>query len=367
MKIKASAFTSKRLAIALIAVPMALGVLYYSFVAANRYTSESIVAVKSAVVTAGPGGAISLGSGVGLLSWEDTLYLLNYVHSGALARELDSELKLRDHFSQPSADLFYRLWPGSSVEWWVKYYRSRVELEFSDVNGLLTIRTQGFDPQTAQKLNRAILDHAEGFVNAFSQRVAAEQMKFSQGELDAASKRLHEAKARLVAFQTANKILDPIAQSNAASALTAELQATVARQEAELKGLLAFLQPNAPQVVTLRDQIAANRAQLDAEKARTTNAQGGDRLGTLNTEYQGLLLASAIAEDGYKSASAALEAARIEAARKIKSLVIVEPPTTAETAEYPRRLYNLLTLFALCVISYAVIRLIAATIQEHQD
>lgn len=367
MKLKASALTAGRLAIALIAIPMLLGAIYYTAIAADRYTSESIVAVKSAVVTAGPGGSISLGSGTGLLSWEDTLYLLNYVHSGTLARQLDDELKLREHFEQSKADVFYRLWPGSSVERWVKFYRSRVELEFSDVNGLLTIRTQGFDADTAQKLNRAILDHAERFVNAFSHRVAAEQMKFSQGELDAASKRLHEAKAKVVAFQTANRILDPVAQSAAATALTAELQASIARQEAELKSLLAFMQPSAPQVVTLRDQIAANRAQLEAEKARTTNSQGGDRLGTLNTEYQSLLLASAIAEDGYKSASAALEAARIEAARKIKSLVIVEPPTHAETAEYPRRIYNLLTLFALCLITYAVVRLVAATIQEHQD
>ncbi|HJV70923.1 capsular biosynthesis protein [Ideonella sp.] len=364
---KAKAFTPRRLKIALIAVPMLLGIVYYTLIASDRYTSESIVAVKSAVVSASPGGAISLGTGTGLLSWEDTLYLLDYVHSGTLARELNDRLKLRDHYEQPRADIFYRLWPGTSIEWFVKYYRSRVELEFSDINGLLTIRTQGFDPEMAEKLNRAILDSSERFVNDFSHRVAAEQMKFSQGEFEAASVKLQAAKAKLVAFQTANKILDPIAQTSAASALTAELQATVARLEADLKNKLAFMQPDAPQVVTLRDQIAANRAQLEAEKARTTNGQGGDRLGTLNVEYQNLQLASVIAEDAYKSSNAALEAARIEAARKLKSLVIVEAPTRAETAEYPRRIYNLLTLLALCAIVYSVVRLIVATIQEHQD
>jgi len=364
---KAKSFTPRRLKVALIALPMLLGIIYYTLIASDRFTSESIVAVKSAVVTPGVGGAISLGSGTGLLSWEDTLYLLDYVHSGSLARQLNERLKLREHFEQPRADLFYRLWPGSSVEWFVHYYRSRVELEFSDVNGLLTIRTQGFDAETAEKLNRAILDSSERFVNDFSHRVAAEQMKFSQGEVESASIRMQAARAKLVAFQTANKILDPVAQSAAASALTAELQATIARLEADLKNKLAFMQPDAPQVVTLRDQITANKAQLEAEKARTTNAVGGDRLGTLNTEYQNLLLNAAFAEDAYKSANAALEAARIEAARKLKSLVIVEPPTRAETAEYPRRIYNLLTLLVLCAILYSVVRLIVATIQEHQD
>lgn len=364
---KASAFTPRRLKLALIAAPMLLGTIYYTLIAADRYTSESMIAVQSALVSSASGGPISLGAGTGLMGWQDTLYVMDYVHSTTLALELDKRLKLREHYEEFRPDLFYRLWPGTSPEWFVKYFRSRVEVEFSDINGLLTIRSQGFTPDKAMELNRAILDSAERFVNEFSHRIASEQMQFSKGEFDAASIRWQAAKAKLVEFQTANKILDPIAQSTAASALTAELQATVARMEAELKSKLSFMQADAPQIVTLREAINANRAQLEAEKARTTNGQAGDRLGTLNTEYQALLLNAAIAEDQYKAASAAMETARIEAARKLKSLVIVEAPVKAETAEYPRRIYNLLTLLALCAIVYSVVRLIVATIQEHQD
>ena len=51
--------------------------------------------------------------------------------------------------------------PDSSNEWVVKYFRSRVEGEFSDVNGLLTIRTQGFTPAKALEINRSILNSSE--------------------------------------------------------------------------------------------------------------------------------------------------------------------------------------------------------------
>jgi capsular polysaccharide transport system permease protein len=364
---KAKAFTPRRLKIALIGVPMLLGALYYGFIAADRYTSESMIAVQSALVSAGAGGPVSLGTGTGLMGWQDTLYVMDYVHSTTLALELDKRLKLREHYEESRPDLFFRLWPGTSPEWFVKYFRSRVEVEFSDVNGLLTIRTQGFSPEKALELNRAILDSAERFVNEFSHRIAAEQMQFSKGEFDAAAAKWQAAKAKLVEFQTVNKILDPIAQSSAASALTAELQATIARLEADLKSKLSFMQSDAPQIITLRDQIVANRAQLEAEKARTTSGLTGDRLGTLNTQYQSLLLDATIAEDQYKTANAALEAARLEAARKLKSLVLVESPVKAVSAEYPRRIYDLLTLLALCAIAYSVVRLIVATIQEHQD
>jgi capsular polysaccharide transport system permease protein len=364
---KAKAFTPRRLKIALIAVPMLLGAIYYTVIAADRYTSESMIAVQSALVNPSLGGPVSVGAGTGLLGWQDTLYVMDYVHSTPLALDLDQKLGLRKHYQESGPDLFYRLWPGISNEWFVKYFRSRVEVEFSDVNGLLTIRTQGFTPEKALEINRAILYSAERFVNEFSHRIAAEQMLFSQGEFDAAAVKWQGAKAKLNEFQSANRILDPVAQTTAASALTAELQATVARLEAELKSKLSFMQPDAPQIVTLRDQVNANRAQLEAEKARTTSSQSGDRLGTLNTKYQELLLNAAIAEDQYKQANGALEAARIEAARKLKSLVIVQAPVKAETAEYPRRIYNLLTLLALCAIVYSVVRLIVATIQEHQD
>ena len=365
---KAKHFTPLRLKLALIALPLLLAALYYAFIASDRYVSESIVAVRSASVSGNPyGGSVGVSSGIGMLAWEDTLYLLDYVHSDGLLKELEGRLKLREHYEAPRADLLFRLWPGSSHEWFKRYFESRVELKFNDLNGLLTIRTQGFDAAMAEKINRAILESSERFVNDFSHRVAREQMRFSQTETEAAATRLQAAKAKLIEFQTKHKILDPVAQQSAANALTAELQATVSRLEADLKNKLSFMQPDAPAVVTLRDQLTAYRSQLETEKARTTSAQSADRLGPLSAEYYNLQLETTFAEDAYKSANAALESARIEAARKLKSLVIVEPPSTPETAEYPARLYNLLTLLVLCTIIYLVVRLSVAAIQEHQD
>ena len=53
---KASKFTPRLLKLALIAVPMLVGAIYYTLIASDRYTSESIVAVKSAVVTSSRSG-----------------------------------------------------------------------------------------------------------------------------------------------------------------------------------------------------------------------------------------------------------------------------------------------------------------------
>ena len=64
---------------------------------------------------------------------------------------------------------------------------------------------------------------------------------------------------------------------------------------------------------------------------------------------------------------AAVENARIEASRKLKSLVVIEPPSLPETAQYPRRLYNVVTLAVISLLLYGIARLVIATIREHQD
>jgi capsular polysaccharide transport system permease protein len=286
----------------------------------------------------------------------------------ALVLELDKQLKLREHFGKIRADLPLRLPGDASVEDFVAYFRARVELGFDDRSALLTIRAQGLDPEYAQRLNVAILDASERFVNETSHRIARERLRFAEGELQTASKRVESTSGTLLEFQGRTRLLDPAMQAQAAGVLTVELEAQRARAEAELNGLRGFLNDEAFQVQALKSRIAAINSQIDAEKRRATvdNAKGM-RLNKLALEFEALKLQAEFARDGYKLALGAVENARIEASQKIKSLVIVEPPSLPETAEYPLVTYNMSTLLAVCVLLYAIVRLVLATIREHQD
>jgi len=46
---------------------------------------------------------------------------------------------------------------------------------------------------------------------------------------------------------------------------------------------------------------------------------------------------------------------------------VVDPPVKAESAVYPARLYDFLTVLALCGMLFSIVRLVIATIREHQD
>jgi capsular polysaccharide transport system permease protein len=230
------------------------------------------------------------------------------------------------------------------------------------------VRVQGFDPEFAQRLNQRILEESERFVNEYSQRMAREKLTFVQDELRTAALRVQEAKNQVLAFQTRNKLLDPIFQAQVSGALSAQLQGSKARLEAELNALLAYMNEDAPQVRAVRERIAAASKQADAERERGTKpSQQGERLNSLAIEFQGLQTQAEFAVDAYKIALAAAENTRIEATRKLKSLVVIEPPSKPETPEYPRRLYILSTVLAASLLIYAIVRLVLATIREHQD
>lgn len=362
------ALTPPRLKLLLIALPLLLTAIYYLAFAADRYVSESVLTVRQANQDQSqiPGSALLL-AGVTPPSREETLYLQQYIHSLDLLKRLDTQFDLRTHYESESLDPFYRLWHGTSQEHFLDYYRSRVEVHFNDLASLLTVRVQGFEPTFAQKLNTAILEDSERFVNAFSQRMAREQMSFAETEMKGASDRLQQAKAEVLAFQTKHKLLDPLAQAQASGTLTAELQATLARQEAELRAARTYLNDDSYQIRALRSQAEATRAQLDVERLRATSGRNGERLNALAAQFQDLVLQAGFAEDTYKLALASVENARIDASRKLRSLVVIEPPSLPETAIYPRRIYNLVTLLVVSLLLYGIARLVIATIREHLD
>ena len=364
-----SALSPRTLKLVFIGLPLLLVALYLGLFSADRYVSESTLAVRQAGSegVSLPGAAMLL-AGLTPPSREDTLYVQHYIHSLALLRKLDSELKIREHFASPHMDLLDRISLGSSQEDFLRHFRNRVQVTYDDVASLLTVRVQGFDPVFAQRLNQRILEESERFVNEYSQRMAREKLTFVEGELKTAAQRVQNAKNQVLDFQTRNRLLDPIFQAQASGALSAELLASKARLESELNALLAYMNEDSPQVRALRTRIAAAGKQADAERERGTKPSlQGERLNSLAIEFQGLQMQAEFAIDAYKIGLAAVENTRIDATRKLKSLVVIEPPSKPETPEYPRRLYTLATVLAASLLIYAIVRLILATIREHQD
>src|SRR5690554_2975676 len=103
-----------------------LSAFYWWVMASDRYVSEANIIVQRTDLPGGTsmdlGGVLA--SMVGVSSHQDQLILMEYLNSVDMLIKLDSELALREHYSQSSWDVISRLW-RSEMEWFRRYYQNR--------------------------------------------------------------------------------------------------------------------------------------------------------------------------------------------------------------------------------------------------
>lgn len=345
-----------------------LATLYWQLIASDRYVASSRVVVQRTDLPGGSGGLdISnfLGGLIGGVNGQDALLLMDYLQSGDVLRRLDEKLHLKAHYSDTSRDLFSRLW-RSEFEWFHRHYLKRVGFSFDERSGALTLAAQAYDPKTAQAIMQTLVAEGERFMNGLGHAIANEQVRFLEGEVAAIQARALAARQRLLAYQSKHRIVSPQADVQSATAVLAQIDAKRVELEAQRTAMQAYLVADHPNVVQLKQQIAAIERQIADEKARLT-APTGQPLTHQVEAFQRLEFEAAFTQEVYKSALAALERGRVEATRTLKKVAVVQSPGLPEYAEEPRRWYNT-AVFALAAFLLAgILQLIAAIVREHKD
>jgi capsular polysaccharide transport system permease protein len=242
-----------------------------------------------------------------------------------------------------------------------------VSAHYDETTGLLRVEVQAFTPELSEQMLRTILEASEHFVNEVSHSIAREQMTFAKGELETARINYAERKTELLDFQNVNKVLDGANTAQSRATIIADLESQYTKEQAILTEMQFKLRPDSPQVKQQKQKVNAITQQLAKEKRLLVSSPGGSQLNVVASRFQQLTLDAGIAEESYKTAVAALDNARIEASKKIRTLVTVVSPNTPQLALYPERLYNLATILLGLLMLYGITRFILASIEDHRD
>ncbi|WP_368641518.1 Wzz/FepE/Etk N-terminal domain-containing protein [Castellaniella ginsengisoli] len=359
----------RRLFWGIVIIPMILALVYYTLLADSRYVSQAQVAVRQTngeSSQALPGLAMML-TGTNPTSREETLYLREYIRSQDMLDALNAQLHWADHFAGRWRDPLYWLSADATTEDQLSFYRRLVNAQFDEETGLLSVTVEALDPGFAQESLDFILKTSEGFVNELSHRMAREQVRFAEDELANAHRDYESQRDRILDFQRRNQFLDAGESARNRATIIAELESRLVTAHAELKALKARLTGDAPAVRTTQTEIRALEQQLAVENKRLLSDQGQNNLNVVAAQFRKLEVDGKIAEETYKLAVVALQNARIEASKKIRSLVTVVSPNLPDEALYPRRLYNLFTLMVVLLLVYGITRFIIASIEDHRD
>ena len=333
----------------------AIAVLYFGVIVSDRYVSRAELVVKQADQIKMLPDALSM-LGIGGSNHEDVLIIQDYLKSPDLLDKLDKQLGLKAHYQNYKVDYFSRLPDDVSREDFIKYYREHLSIHLDELSGVLTVELQAFDPAYGQHVVRLMLQESDKFINKLGHQVALEQLAFVEKEVNRAYQRVQDEKTKVLDFQTSTARLGVVSQ----------LEGELASQQAQLKQLQSYMKATAPAVVSVQARVDAITQQLEQEKARLTGTDK-DAMNEITARYMDVQTQATLAVDLYKSGLISLEQARVEAYRKLKHLLVVSQPTLAEDAEYPRRIYNLLTTGVLLCLLYGLIVMGLATLREHQD
>lgn len=339
---------------------------YWCLWASDRYVSESNVVLESPQIAPPTLNFSSLLSGTGAASG-DMLLLRDYLLSVDMLRKVDAELGFRKHYASTDVDTFSRLLDEEvPIEELHQYYLKLVSVELDDYAQVLRVKVEAFSPGMAHGIASLLLSEGETHMNQMGQRLAEEQVRFLEKQVSQLSENFNQARQAVLEYQNQNGLVSPTGTVESINAVVANLEAQLANLKAKRTALLSYQSVRSPELLRVSSEIQAVNQQIAQERARMAQ-QSGNALNSVSSEYQTLELKAQFAQESYSGALAALENTRIEAARKLKQVSILQSPTYPEYPIEPRRLYNS-TVFAIIALFVGLIlQMLVLIIKDHRD
>lgn len=349
-----------------VVLPVAIATLYFGVLAAGQYASDARILVRGSAAPMGPisglGAALS-GAGFRTAS-DEALAVRDFLRSHDAVRGIAPDVNLVEIWRRPEADLLAMLWyPEPTAEQLLRYYNRMVTADYDQESAAVTLLVRTFRPEDSKAVAEALLKAAERLVNGLSQRQREDTLASARNEVTRAEARVVAAREAVTQFRQAGQGLDPTREAGGNVDILIRLEGTLTQTRAELGEKAAYMRPDNPQIVSLRNRIAALEAQIAAERLRTT--AGASALPQQLAGYERLLLEREFADRQLGSATSGLEQARMEADRQQLWLSRVVQPQTAEEARFPRATYIVASLAAILLAVYGLFSLLMAGFREH--
>lgn len=354
--------TQPHWAAALLAIML---VSFYWFIwAEERYLSRATVVIESPQVAKPDLSFSSILSGGG--GDQDLLLLREYLLSVDVLKKVQEKLDIRQHYSE-NGDIFSRMWNANApIEKLHDYYKSRVKVEMDEYAGVLNVEVQAYSPEFAHDMVELLLEAGEDHMNNMGKRLAQEQVIFLEKQLKRLEDRLDEARVKLLNFQNKEGLVSPASTVDSINQVVATLEGELARLRAQRKALSKYQSVKSSDMKHAQDEIEAMQEQIEKQRDRLAQATG-ESLNRISSQYKTLELKATFSQETYSSALNALESTRLEAARKLKQISVLQSPLMPEYASRPKRLYNS-AFFAIVVLFLALIaNMMWLIIRDHRD
>lgn len=348
-------------------LPTLLFAIYYGFVAADVYVSESRFVIKAPNQRQSQSTTLaSLIQTTGISAGqEQTNEVLDYVRSRNALSDLSTMIDLRERFMSPQADVLSR-YPApltlDRVENLFKYYRSMVETRIDHDTGTAILTTKAFTPDDAYIINARLLDLSERLVNKLNDRSQNRAIAEAERRVAQSESRLRNARLALREYRNREALLDPAKQATGVLEVSNRLVAEQAALKAQLQAMERAA-PNNPSIPSVRGRIAAIGTQIAAQNGRAVGTEGG--IASKLSSYENLSVEQEFATQTVAAANASLEQARNESQKQQFYLERVVEPNRPDLSLQPKRFQAVVVVFATCLCLFLIGWMLIVGILEH--
>jgi uncharacterized protein involved in exopolysaccharide biosynthesis len=298
---------------------------------------------------AGAGGSAGGGLGLGL----DPTALLGLKTPGALYVEIMKSRTVQDRLID-RFDLrrhYWMLGPWRAAA----YYATRKKLKnFTDFqedkkSGLITLIYTDYDRQMAADIANAYVDELNRLAADLNTSDAHRERNFLEERLKSAKQELDQASLALSQFSSKNTVMDPQNQGRSMMDAAARIQGEVIAGESELKGLREIYSDDNVKVRASRARIAELQGQLqklmgspgtgsgDVSGTSSTTYPSMRSLPVLGYQYADLYRQSKIQETVYEFLTQQYEMAKIQEAKELPTVRVMDFAVPAERKSGPIR------------------------------
>jgi capsule polysaccharide export protein KpsE/RkpR len=237
-------------------------------------------------------------------------------------------------------------------------------------SGILTIEVQDTDPNRAREIAQAYLDELNQLVTRTTTSAAHRERIFIEGRLASVQRELERAQEDLSEFSSRNTTVDLKEQTRALVDVGARLQGELLVQQSSLQSLKQIYGDSNLRVRESEARIATLQRELTQMAGSSAPGTAGDgqsatdtidlyprlrQLPRLAVPYADLYRRVKVQETIYELLTQQYELARIEEAKDIPVVSVIDAPSVPEKKSFPPRL---LVTLALTLLSTAVAALV---------
>ena len=348
-------------------LPTIFGIVYFGFIASNRYVSSTTMVIQSgdmnqpSLLQGMLGGGMIGGAASGGGAQGDIL--ASYIQSTSILDQLEEMLSLQEMYRPAGVDTFSKLAADASKEDFLDFYRRHTTVEWDASTSLLSVKVEAFSPTDAKLILDTVVVLGEERLNSLKERKQRDRVAFAKEELKRAEERLQAARLAVADFRRDNGEIDPVRTAEATGGLLAQIQGQLTAERANLSTLLVSMRPDSPQVQSVKARIASLEAQAKQEK-KSLAGSSGNVMSDLVSTFEELLIEEEFARATYTSALTFMETTRATAQQENSYVIDFVSANLPEESTKPERLLIIATIFVVSLLVLGIAKLIIAAIKE---